>query len=170
MENPLHLPHGLADPTTWVLVALAAFLALVVFLRVPAMVTKILDARAKAIRDELDEAKRLREDAQELLASYQRRQREAEREAGAIIDQAKREAVRLAEEMRLELVDRLERRAEMAERKIAQAEAQASQRVRVEAAELAVEAARAIVADAVDAKSDRALFEESVSELEKRFS
>ena len=80
------------NPLFWVLVAFLAFAALILYYRVPAAVGKMLDDRADAIRKELDEARKLREDAQALLADYQRKAREAETEARTIIDQARREA------------------------------------------------------------------------------
>src|SRR5215468_7317850 len=75
MEHILHLPKGYDDPTTWVLLALFLFLGLIAYLKLPAKLGSALDARADRIRKELDEAKRLRDEAQELLASFQRRQR-----------------------------------------------------------------------------------------------
>ena len=77
------------DPLFWVLVAFVAFLALLLYYKVPAIVAKALDDRADAIRKELDEARKLREEAQSLLSDYQRKAREAETEAQSIIEQAK---------------------------------------------------------------------------------
>jgi F-type H+-transporting ATPase subunit b len=169
VSHLLHLPHGLDDPTFWVLLALILFLGLVVYLKVPGMLTKALDARGAAIAKELEEAKRLREEAQELLASFQRRQREAESEAEAIIAQAHRDAERFGEEARAKTAEMLERRAELAERKIAQAEADAAAAVRAQAAELAVAAAERLLKDGLDAKAHGDLVDAGVEELKARF-
>lgn len=136
----------LQDTSFWASLALVTFFILLASMGVFKSIGKALDDRANAIRDELDEAKRLREEAAELLASYQRRQREAEAEAEAIIDQAKSEAKILKEESRKELKERLERRTAMAEQRIAQAEAQAAAEVKAAAAELAASAAEKILA------------------------
>ena len=147
------LIYLLEDPTFWAFIGLIAFFALLIFIGVPKMVFKALDDRADAIRSELDEAKRLREEAQEMLASYQRKQREAEAEAEAIIEQAKAEAKHLKKEAREELAQRLERRTAMAEQRIAQAEAQAASEVKAAAAELAAKAAEQLLSKGLS-KSD----------------
>ena len=82
-----------ADPVFWVMIAFFAFIALLLYYRVPGMVTKALDARADAIRNELDEARRLRHEAQALPADYQRKSREAVDEAKAILDPAEEDAL-----------------------------------------------------------------------------
>lgn len=133
------------DPSFYAMLALVVFFLLVLRMGVHKMIAKTLDERADAIRTELADAKRLREEAQEMLASYQRKQREAEAEAEAIIDQAKAEAKILKQEARDELNARLERRTAMAEQRIAQAEAQAAAEVKAAAAELAASAAEEIL-------------------------
>ena len=115
----------LNDPSFYASLALVTFFGLLMYMGVFKTIAKTLDDRAEGIRNELDDAKRLREEAAEMLASYQRKQREAEAEAEAIIAQAKSEAKILKEESRKELTERLERRTAMAEQRIAQAEAQA---------------------------------------------
>lgn len=131
----------LQDPTFWVAVALFGFLGLLVYYGVPGLIGKALDDRADGIRRELDEARRLREEAQALLDDYQRKTREAETEAKAIIDQARREAEALAAETRRSLTEQLERRTRLAEDKIARAEAQAAGEVRAAAVDAAIAAA-----------------------------
>ncbi len=69
------------DATFWATVALVIFLGIMIYVKVPGMITKSLDDRADRIRDELEQARRLREEAQELLAEYQRKRKEAEKEA-----------------------------------------------------------------------------------------
>jgi F-type H+-transporting ATPase subunit b len=169
VSSLLHLPHGLDDPTFWVLLALVLFLGLIVYLKLPGALAKRLDARAASIAKELEEAKRLREEAQELLASFQRRQREAETEAEAIISQAHRDAARFAEEARAKASEQIERRAALAERKIAQAEADAAAAVRAQAAELAIAAAERLLRDGLDAKAHGELVDAGTAELKARF-
>ncbi len=167
-DKLLKLPHGWEDPTTWALIALAAFLGVLAYLGIPGMMARNLDQRAKSIADELEEARRLREEAQEVLAGYQRRQRAAEQEARDIVERARREADAMAAAMRQELTERLERRTAMAERKIAQAEAEAAAQVRNQAAALAAQAAQAVLADVVDAAGRDRLFDASVTEIASR--
>lgn len=169
MEHLLHIPYGPSDPTTWVLVALLAFLGMLAYLGVPALLTKALDDRSAAIANELEEARRLREEAQEVLASYQRRQRAAEQEAQAILERARRDAEVVAQTMRAELAERLERRALMAERKIAQAEAEAEAFVRDQATRLAAGAAAAIFEGDLDPNVRDRLIADSVTDVANRF-
>lgn len=153
------------DNTFWTLVALLIFLGGVIYLRVPGRVTKSLDDRADRIAKELDEARNLREEAQALLASYQRKQREAQQEAEDIVEAAQHEAKRIIEETRADLAAQLERRTKLAEEKIAQAEAQAMAEVRAAAADTAVEAARTIIAGRIDAGADAKLVDADIAAL-----
>ncbi|MES1989750.1 MAG: ATP F0F1 synthase subunit B [Pseudomonadota bacterium] len=149
----------------WVAVSFFLFVAMILYYKVPAMVTAALDKRAADIAKELDEARRLREEAEALLASYKRRQAEAMQEADAIIAQAKVEAERLAEETRTAMEAQVVRRQQVAEDKIRQAETTAIAEVRAAAAEVAINAARAVIADKVDTAKDSTLIEKSISEL-----
>ena len=154
-----------ATPEFWVLVSFLGFVGLVLYYKVPAMIAGMLDKRAADIAAELDEARRLREEAQQLLASYQRKQREAMKEAEDIVTQAKAEAEQLAKETRANMEAQVDRRTKLAEDKIAQAEAQALNDVRSTAAEVAIGAARRVIADKVDAGKDAKLIEKSISDL-----
>jgi F-type H+-transporting ATPase subunit b len=153
------------DPLFWVLVAFLVFVGLLLFYRVPTMVGKMLDDRADAIRKELDEARRLREDAQALLADYQRKAREAETEAQSIIEQAKREAEALAADSRKALAESLERRSKIAEEKIARAETQALSEVRATAVETALAAAQELLKTRAGGAIGDALISQSISDL-----
>jgi F-type H+-transporting ATPase subunit b len=145
-------PAFYATPEFWVAVGFAIFVGVLIYVGVPAMMTRSLDDRAKRIQAELDEARRLREEAQGLLADYQRKQREAEGEAEAIIVSAKAEAERIAAEAKVRTEEFVARRTKMAETKIAQAEAQAVADVRAAAAEAAVTAAETILTQSVKGK------------------
>jgi F-type H+-transporting ATPase subunit b len=136
------------DAEFWVAIGFVLFVVLLGYLRVHGMIVGALDERRGRIKAELDEARRLKEEAQELLAAYQRKQQEAEREADAIIDGAKAEAERLTAEAKTKMEEFVARRTKMAETKIAQAEAQALADVRAAAADAAVAAAEKILVSA----------------------
>ena len=158
----------LATPEFWVLVSFVLFIGLLVYLKVPGKVAVMLDERAARISKELEEARKLREEAQGLLAEYERKRRNAEKEAEAIIVQAREEAEAFAVETRQKLTETVERRGRMAEEKIAQAEAQAIKEVRAAAAELAIAAATRIIVEEVQgAKADQ-LVEVSIANLKDR--
>lgn len=152
----------LSTPETWVLVSFVLFMGVLAYYKVPAMVGKALDKRSDAIRTELEEAQRLREEAQAMMADYRRRQSEAEREAQGIITQANAEAERFAQEARAKLQETLERRTRLAEQKIEQAEAQAVKDVQAAAAELAIAAAGRILAAEVTGAKASALIDQSI--------
>lgn len=158
----------LEDPTFWALVALVLFFALLAYLKVPGTVTGALDSRAETISKELDDARRLREEAQALLAEYQRKGREAESEAEEIIDQAKREAAALTSEMAERLEEYVASRTKMAEQKIAQAEAQALQEVRALSADVAIAAAEKILGAKVKGEAADALISRSISDVKSK--
>lgn len=152
----------------WVAVAFGIFLLILLWYRVPRMIAKALDERAEAIRKELDEARRLREDAQALLADYQRKHRGAGEEANAIVDQARREAEVFAEETRAQLKDSLERRTRLAEDKITRAESQAVDEVRAAAVELAIAAAEKILREKAAGAGGTSLIDQSIRDLKGR--
>lgn len=154
-----------SDPVFWVMIAFVLFLGLLIYKGVPGMIGKALDKRAEAIRNELDEARRLRDEAQALLNDYQRKARQAEDEAKSILEQAKRESEALAAETRRSLTESVERRTRLAEEKIARAEAQALADVRASAVDNAIAAAEKILkARAVGATAE-ALIEKSIRDL-----
>jgi F-type H+-transporting ATPase subunit b len=133
----------------FVAVAFVIFIGVLVYFGVHTMVLKALDERSARIKADLDDARRLRDEAQALLAEYQRKRGEAEHEAAGIIAGAKAEAERLAAEAKVKSEEFLARRTKLAEVKIAQAEAQALADVRNAAAEAAVAAAERILIDTV---------------------
>jgi F-type H+-transporting ATPase subunit b len=153
------------NPLFWILVAFLIFVALVLYYRVPSVIGKMLDARADAIRKELDEARKLREDAQALLADYQRKAREAETEARSIIDQAKREAEALAVDARKALAESVERRSKIAEEKIARAETQALSEVRATAVDTAISAAHELLKTRAGGSVGDTLISQSINDL-----
>lgn len=149
----------------WVAVAFVIFLGILVYMKVPGMLTKMLDDRADAIRQDLDAARKLREEAQDLLADYQGKQRQAEAEAQQIIEEARREAEALKAEGDRAMQETLARRTRLAEDKIARAEAQAVAEVRSIAVEVATAAAERIVREKVSGGLGPTIVEQSIREL-----
>lgn len=162
---------ALLDPGAaefWVLVAFIIFFAIIFYLKVPAQLTGALDKRAEAIKKELDEARLLREEAQTLLADYQKKSREAEEEAKSIIEQARREAELLAAETEKQLAESVARRSKMAEDKIARAEAQALAEVRGSAVDAAMMAAEKILAGKVTGAKSDDLIKQSLADIKAK--
>ena len=133
------------EAETWVALAFVIFMAGLGYIGVQRMVAKSLDDRSARIKAELDEARKLKDEAAQLLAEYQHKRHEAEGEAQDIIAGANAEAERLAVEAKAKIKDFVKRRTAMAETKIAQAEAQAAADVRSAAAEAAIAAAEKIL-------------------------
>jgi F-type H+-transporting ATPase subunit b len=154
--------------TLWALIALVIFIGICIYVKVPGMVSKSLDTRAARISNELDEARKLREEAQALLAEYQKKRKEAEQEAAAIVEAAKREAEILATEAQQRTEEYVTRRTALAEQKIGQAEREAIAEVRSSAVDLAVEAARKLLAGHADAKAGADLFKASLQEVKSK--
>lgn len=157
----------LADPTFWVAVAFVVAIAIVAR-PLSRMALAGLDGRRRRIADELEEARRLREEAQALLAAQERRQREASREAEAILARAGEEADRLAKQAAEELERQVERRRQQAEERIAQAEADAMRELRAATAELALKAARKLLDDKLDEARQARLVDQAIDDVGQR--
>ena len=156
------------EPEFWVAVAFVIFVAGLGYLGVHRMITKSLDDRSDRIRAELDEARKLKDEAAQLLADYQRKRQEAEGEAQEIIAGAKAEAERLATEAKAKIEEFVARRTKMAETKIAQAEAQAAADVRSAAAEAAVAAAEKILTVETKGKLASELIAKGIEDVRKK--
>lgn len=156
------------DATFWATVALFIFLAVVFYLKVPGQVQANLDKRATDIDAELNEARKLREEAQELLAEYQRKRKEAELEAKEIVSNAESEAAQIASEAEKSTADHIARRTAQAEQKIASAEAQAIADVKSAAVDLAVAAAEKIVAGKATGATADGLIKSGIAEVKAR--
>lgn len=155
----------LNDPEFWVGIGTLIFLGVLLWQKVPALVTSALDARAAAIAKELEEAQRLRTEAEALLAEYKKKRAEAEGEAATILAEAKAEAERFAKEARTAIAAQIERRGKQAEEKIAQAEAQAVSEMRALAADRAIAAAETLLAARLDDKRAADLVKRSLEEI-----
>lgn len=140
------------DATFWATVCFVIFGGLTLYFGLPKIIAKMLDDRIAKIAAELDEAKRLRGEAEALLVEYEQKRQSAEAEAADIVAAAKDEAQRLTEDASAKLTDLIARRTKAVEDKIAQAEAQAVAEVRARSADVAVEAARVLLANEVQSK------------------
>ncbi|SPF77476.1 F0F1 ATP synthase subunit B [Pseudoprimorskyibacter insulae] len=146
-----------------VLLAFLLFIAVLVYFKVPSMLGKMLDKRADDIRSELDEARKLREDAQSLLASYERKQAEVKDQAARIVEHAKTEAGLAAQQAKADMEASIVRRLAAAQDQIASAEAAAIKEVRDRAVVVAVQAAREVIAKQTTAQSASKLIDDSIA-------
>lgn len=151
----------------WVAVAFVILVSLV-GRRLARLVAVALDARAEQIKNRIDEATRLAEEAQVMLATYERKQRDAAAEAEAIVAAARREAERLAADSKLELERTLARREQMAIERIAQAEQAAVADVRARAVDVAVDAVRRVMADRLSPAQADALVDQAIQDLPRK--
>lgn len=154
-------------PEFWVAVAFVILMALVAK-PVSQKVAAALDERSDGIKNQIDEARRLRDEAQELLASFQRKQRDAVKEADEIVEHAKQEVERLTERTTSELERSLKRREALSLERIAQAEGKALEEVRKLAIDVALEATRRILVEQVKGAKSDALIDDAIKELPDR--
>lgn len=159
---------SLANTDFVVLIGFLVFIGILVYFKVPAMVTGMLDSRADQIRSELDEARALREEAQTLLASYERKQSEVAEQADRIVAAARDEANRAAEEAKAELERSVARRLDAADEQIASAEAAAIRGVRDQAVQVAVAAAGDVLAKQMAATQANKLIDTSIETVGAR--
>lgn len=154
----------LEDPTFWVAVAFVLFVVLAAR-PVSRALTGTLDARSQRIRAEIEEAQALREEAQKTVAEFQRKQRDALKEAEQILDHAKVEAKRLREQAERDLETALRRREQAAMDKIAQAEAQALQEVRDQAIDVALIATAKLISENLDPQRSGEMIDRAIRDL-----
>jgi F-type H+-transporting ATPase subunit b len=155
------------DAEFWVAVAFVLFICVLGYFGVHKLILSSVDQRRDRIKADLDEARRLKEEAQALLAEYQHKQSEAEQEAAAIVAGAKTEAERMVMEAAAKTEEFVARRTKMAETKIAQAEAQAVADVRAAAADAAVAAAEKVLAVTVKGEIADKLVAKGIEDLGK---
>lgn len=156
------------QPETWVAIAFVILMLVFAWLGIHRTVLTALDHRAQRIKDELDDARRLKDEAAKLLADYQARRSTAEREAQDIVAAAKAEAERIAAEAKTKMEDFVARRTKSAESKIAMAEAQALADVRSAAAEAAVAAASAVMSQSVKGSIADDLLSKGIAEVKAK--
>lgn len=141
------------------------FIAVLVYFKVPSMIGGALDNRAEGIQSELDEARALRDEAQALLASYERKQREVQDQAAAIVAAAKEDASRAAEQAKVDLEASIARRLAAAEDQIASAESAAVKEVRDQAISIAVSAASEVISKQMSAAEANKLIDNAIGEV-----
>ncbi|MFV0334119.1 MAG: F0F1 ATP synthase subunit B [Tropicimonas sp.] len=152
-----------------VLLAFLVFVGVLVWFKVPGMLGKLLDDRADGIRRELDEARALREEAQTVLAQFERKQREVSEQADLIVKQARADAEAAAKQAKADLTASIARRLQAAEDQIATAEANAVKQVRDRAISVAIAAAGEVIAKGMTKTDASALIDESIGVVDARF-
>jgi F-type H+-transporting ATPase subunit b len=160
--------HIFAEAEFWVVVAFVIFVGVLIKVGAHRMIIDALDSRAARIKGELEEARRVRDEAEALLAEYKHKRGEADREAEAIVTAAREEAERLAAEAKTKVEEFVARRTKMAETKIAQAEAQAVADVRSAAADAAVAAAERILSETAKGKVGDDLIAQGIRDLKAK--
>lgn len=153
------------NPEFMVLVGFILFLALLAYLKVPGLLGGMLDKRAEGIRSDLNEAKALREDAQSILATYERKQKEVQEQADRIVEAAKAEAQNAAAEAKEDLKQSIKRRLAAAEEQIVSAQDSAVKEVRDSAIVVAVAAANDVIASKLSAADGNALIEDAIKDV-----
>lgn len=153
------------DATMWVALAMLVVIGIAIWKKVPAMVGAALDKQIAEIKEQLDEAVKLREEAEQIKAEYLTKARQAERDAEAIRANADDEAKQIVKKAKQDATDLIARRKNMAEQKIAAAEAEAVAEVRSKSAAAAAAAAEMIIAEKTDGKSDASLIDETIAML-----
>ena len=156
------------DPETWVAIAFVILMGVFAWLGVHRTMFTALDHRAERIKAELDDARRLKDEAAKVLAEYKARRASAEREAEEIVTNARAEAERIAADAKTKMEDFVARRTKTAESKIALAEAQAVADVRAAAAEAAVTAATTILSQSVKGQVADDLLAKGIAEVRQK--
>ncbi|MEQ9695318.1 F0F1 ATP synthase subunit B [Shimia sp. SDUM112013] len=151
-----------------VFLAFILFIAVLFYFKVPSLLAGMLDKRAEGIQSELDEARALREEAQTLLASYERKQKEVQEQADRIVEHAKAEAANAAELAKADLKASIARRLAAAEEQIASAEAGAVKEVRDQAITVAIAAANDVIAKQMTAAQGNKLIDDAIAEVEAK--
>ncbi len=157
-----------AEPETWVLVSFLLFIGLLVHLGVPQLVLRALDERAERIRKELEEARRLHEEARKVLAEVEARREQAEAEAKEIVQTARAEAEAVTHEMRKQFDELMARQQAAAEQRIKLAQDTAVREIRAHVAERAVQVAEAVLREEVRGKTATALLDEAIREAAEK--
>ena len=173
IANPLWAASGpffsLRNTDFVVTISFILFALVLIYLKVPSMLGKMLDQRAASIKTELDDARALREEAQTILASYERQQKEVSEQAARIVEDAKSEAKAAAEQAKIDLEKSVQRRMIAAEEKIASAQASAEREVRDAAISVAVAAATEILSSQMSSDIADKLTEDAISEVQTKF-
>lgn len=144
------------------------FIVVLMYFKVPGMIGKMLDQRAEGIKSELDEARALREEAQAILASYERKQKEVQAQADRIVEAARKDAEDAAIQAKEDLKKSVARRLATAEEQIASAQASAEREVRDAAVSVAINAARKVIAEQMTATTGNKLIDAAIAEVDAK--
>ena len=161
------MAHLFSDPEFWVLLAVVIFV-IAVWKPAKRAIIGALDARAERIKQELEAARNLREEAQQALAAYRRKQQEGAVEARLIVTHAKEEAERIAAQSLRDLEETLRRRQLLAQQRIAQEEAKALAEIRAIAVDVAISAARQVIAASLDERRGAAMIDQAIAALPRQ--
>ncbi len=159
---------SLANTDFVVLIGFVVFIGILVYFQVPQLITGMLDKRAEDITSDLNEARKLREEAQTILASYERKAREVQGQADQIVEHAKTEAAEAADAAKKDIEASIARRLQAATDKIASAEAAAIKNVRDKAADIAVAAAADVIAKQMSAKERDKMIDDAISTVDAK--
>jgi F-type H+-transporting ATPase subunit b len=168
---PEHHPEPTAlglDAPQWIALAMVVVFAILIWKRVPALIGAALDRKIAGIREQLDEAAKLRSEAEALKADYEARAAQADGEAATLLERARGEAEGIVRQAEADAAALVERRTRMAEDKIAAAERAALDEVRARAASAAAAAAETLIRAKLDAGADKAMVDAAIAELGKR--
>jgi len=157
-----------ADPTFWVAASTAVFVGGVIWSKAHKSVAAMLDAKSEEIRKQIEEAKSLRDEAEQMLLDYQRKQRDAEQEAADILAQAESDAKNLVDAAKTEISALVDRREKAADEKIKQAEVSAVKEVKAVAADVAVQATTEVLTVTLKGKGAKALADAAIAEVEQK--
>lgn len=168
-KNPFSADFWKLSNTDFIVaLSFVIFVAILVYFKVPGLLTGWLDARSAGIQSELDEARALREEAQSLLASYERKQADVKAQADRIVAKAKEDAAAAADKAKADLKFSIERRMTAAEEQIASAQARAIKDVRDQAAAVAVKAAQSVIAANMTSADGSAMLDAAISEVDAK--
>ena len=158
----------LEKDATWVAIGFILFILLLVYFKVPVQITKILDNRADKIRSELDEAKKLREEAQSMLADFQKKNKEAEKNAKALIDEAKKLAKNYEKEAKSKFDENMERRKKLLDEKLKRAEVEALNQIKNDITDIVFDAIdKSLSNNNINKKASDRIIDSGIKEISK---
>ena len=155
------------QPASWVFIAFIIFISIAIYLKVPNMVTKLLDEQISKIKNDLDDARKLKEDANSLLAEYERKIEFANKEAENIINQAKNNAKSYEENSNKKVEEFISRSEKQSIEKIQQAQKSAIKKINEEIVNKSVEVAEKIISKNMNDQNNNKLFESSINQIKK---
>lgn len=158
----------LEKDATWVAIGFVLFILMLIYFKVPGQITKILDNRAEKIKNELDEAKKLREEAQAMLADFQKKNKEAEKSAKALIDEAKKIAKNYEKEAKSKFDENMERRKKLLDEKLKRAEVEALNQIKNDITDIVFDAIdKTLSNDNINKDASDRIIETGIKEITK---